>query len=62
MSNYGAGVRLPPFVIGGSWFMLLIKKVELLVDDISSPAASAASSGAPFGSADAPVTAKPIRR
>ncbi len=56
------GVELLAFAIGGFWFMLFIKNVELLVEHISSPAASAAPSGAPYGSADAPVTAQPIRR
>jgi hypothetical protein len=56
------GVELLAFAIGGFWFVLFIKHVELLVEHITNPAASAAPSGVRYGSTDAPVTAQPIRR
>ena len=54
------GVELLAFAIGSSWFMLfiknvVIKNVEMLVEHINTQAATAAPSGAPFRSADAPA-------
>ena len=49
------GVELLAFAIGGSWFILFIKNVELFVEHIYPQAATAAPSGALSSSADAPA-------
>ena len=55
------GIELLAFAIGGSWFILFTKNVELFAEHLVPPAATAAPSGAVSDSANAP-TAKLMSR